>query len=177
LNEHRDREPFFDEEGAFSSEPLGAPLLTATLNEWRVALLPDSRSGLRLVFAGSTESGAAGMKEGFAQTAFGDLRAVAGKLPEGCHLVKATPPSLLHLDHGDGAWLAVAYQPEPLTLSFQTSSGDELGTLRFEPWIEPHVGLRERLRARMRRKARAVTVLTYGPPAEKLIEDGDAVTN
>jgi hypothetical protein len=29
----------------------------------------------------------------------------------------------------------------------------------------------------MRRKARAVTVLTYGPPAEKLIEDGDAETN
>lgn len=65
LNEHGDREPFPDE-GAFSSEPLGAPVLTASLNEWRVALLPDSGSGLWLVFAGPTGSGAAGMKDGLA---------------------------------------------------------------------------------------------------------------
>jgi hypothetical protein len=88
-------------------------------------------------------------------------------------LVEGSPSSLLHLYHGDGAWLAVAYQSEPLTLFFRTSSGDELGTLRFEPWIEPHVGLRERLRARMRRKSRARGVLGYGVSGEKLVEDGD----
>jgi len=176
LNEHGDRERFPDVEGAFSSDPLHAPLLTASLNEWRVALLPDSGSGLRLVFAGSRESGAARMKEGLAQTAFGDVRAVAGRLPEGCQLVEGSPSSLLHED-GDGAWLAIAYKSEPLTISFRTSSGDELSTLRFEPWIEPHVGLRERLRARMRRKSRSRGVLTYGAPAEKLAEDGDPEVN
>jgi len=173
LNEHGDREPFHDEEGTFSSGSLGAPLLTASLNEWRVALLSDSGSGLWLVFAGSRESGAARMKQGLAQTAFGDLRAVAGRLPKGCRLVEGRPSSSLHLEHGDGAWLAIAYKSEPLTLSFRESSGDELSTLRIEPWIEPHVGVRGRLRARLRRKSRALGLLTYGAPAEKLVEEGD----
>ena len=177
MNEHGDREPFPDEEGTFSSDSLGAPLLTASLSQWRVALLPDSGSGLWLVFAGSRESGAAEMKEGLAQTAFGDVRAVAGRLPQRCHLVEGSPSPLLHLEHGNGAWLAISNKSEPLTLSFRASSGDELSTLRIEPWIEPHVGLRERLRARLRRKSTAQGELGYGTPRQKHVEDGDAEVN